>query len=97
LFYSFKVNTSNTKLEAFTITNFKKGGVTFGFAKEYLAKRLIIFRRQIQGDIPQNESNLHFSSKLNLIQRIMMNVTTPVLIEHSREESKITFFGDQVP
>lgn len=26
-----------------------------------------------------------------------MNVTTPVLIEHSREESKSTFSGEQVP
>ena len=82
-FYSFKYSNANTRLEVFTITNFKKAGVSFGFAKEHLGKRLNAFRATIYGENPAVESK-QAPNKLNLIQRIMKNVTTPVLIEHSR-------------
>lgn len=36
-------------------------------------------------------------SKLNVIQRIMKNVTTPVLIQHSREASQNPYSGSQLP
>jgi len=36
-------------------------------------------------------------NKLNLIQRIMKNVTTPVLINHSRQESQLKFEGAHIP
>ena len=91
-FYSFKYANANTRLEVFTITNFKKAGVSFGFAKEFLGKRLHAFRATIYGDNPIVESKLA-PSKLNLIQRIMKNVTTPVLIEHSRIVSDLPYSG----
>ena len=71
-------------MEVFTITNFKKGGVSFGFAKEYLSKRLQEFKATIYGEEPIVDGKKIAPNKLNLIQRIMKNVTTPVLIEHSR-------------
>ncbi len=44
LFYSFKFGTPETKLEAYSITNFKKGEISSGFAKEYLQKRILKFK-----------------------------------------------------
>jgi hypothetical protein len=88
LFYSFKYNTSETKLEAFTLANFKKGGATSGFNKLYLTKRVDEFKAAVYGEekLSDNKPSPH---QLNLIQRIMKNVTTPVLISHSRGESKV--------
>lgn len=50
LFYSFKFSTVDTRMEAFTISNFKKGGASTGFAKEYLSKRINQFKSVIYGD-----------------------------------------------
>jgi hypothetical protein len=40
VFYSFKYDSDDKKLEAFNITNFQKGAMSSGFAKEFLSKRL---------------------------------------------------------
>ena len=95
MFYSFKYGQANTKLEVFSITNFKKGGVSFGFTKEFLSKRLSEFRQQVYGDGNHNgqDGKVIAPNKLNLIQRIMKNVTTPVLIQHSRDQSSKPFEG----
>lgn len=87
LFYSFKYNTPETKLEAFTLANFKKGGATSGFNKQYLNKRFSKFKSIVYGEEPQKD-NKPAPHQLNLIQRIMKNVTTPVLINQSRADSK---------
>ena len=52
LFYSFKYGTSETKLEVFTLANFKKAGITSGFAKEFLQKRMSQFKSSVFGDEP---------------------------------------------
>lgn len=49
-FYSFKYANANTRLETFTIDNFKKGGVSFGFAKEFLSNRINQFKQIVHGD-----------------------------------------------
>ncbi len=49
LFYSIKEN-SGIKMDAFTITNFKKAGVSFGFTKQFLTKRIQNFRTKVYGD-----------------------------------------------
>lgn len=74
-------------MEVVQITNFKKGGVSFGFTKNYLQSRLGTFRSQVFGESPQESGKAVAPHKLNLIQRIMKNVTTPVLIQHSRDAS----------
>ena len=79
LFYSFKYNTSATKMEAFTVTNFKKDSVSAGFAKDFLAKRINHFKALVYGENPAVEAKQK-PQQMNLIQRIMKNVTTPVLI-----------------
>lgn len=68
-------------MKVFTIPNFKKGGASFGFAKNHLSKRLQNFRGQIYGEEIVLGNKKVPAHKLNLIQRIMKNVTTPVLIE----------------
>lgn len=83
LFYSFKHSTA-AKLEAFTLANFKKGGASSGFAKDYLEKRIKTIKSVVYGDEPLNDPSKPQPHQLNLIQRIMKNVTTPVLINHSR-------------
>ena len=50
LFYSFKYNTSDTRMEAFTVGNFKKESVSSGFAKEYLSKRINSFKALVYGE-----------------------------------------------
>lgn len=87
-FYSFKYNTADTKMEAFTITNFKKGEVSSGFVKEYLSKRVTSFKQFIYGEKADSKNGpAQNPFQLNLIQRIMKNVTTPVLVNHSKNES----------
>jgi hypothetical protein len=89
LFYSFKHSTADTKLETFTLANFKKGGASSGFAKEHLQKRMKNFRAIVYGEEPiQTDGRGLQPHKLNLIQRIMKNVTTPVLISHSQIQDK---------
>jgi len=39
-------------MEAYTVTNFKKGGVSQGFVKEYLSKRINNFKQIVYGDEP---------------------------------------------
>jgi hypothetical protein len=80
VFYSFKCNTSNTKMEIFNISNFKKGGVSFGFSKDHLSKRITQFKSFVFGENQALTNGKPTPNKLNLIQRIMKNVTTPVLI-----------------
>ena len=50
VFYSFKYGNAETKLEAFNITNFNKGEVSSGFAKEFLNKRLGSFKAKVYGE-----------------------------------------------
>lgn len=92
VFYSFKYGQANTKMEVFTVTNFKKGGVSQGFTKDYLSNRLGEFRNAVYGNQPVVDGKIVPPNKLNLIQRIMKNVTTPVLIQHSRD-STLPFDG----
>lgn len=88
MFYSFKHSQANTRLEVVQINNFKKGGVSYGFSKDFLSNRLNDFRSQVFGETPVLDGKQAIApNKLNLIQRIMKNVTTPVLIQHSRMES----------
>jgi hypothetical protein len=95
-FYSFKYNESDTKMEAFTISNFKKGEVSSGFDKEFLSKRFTAFKNSVYGD-NQDASLLAKKNpfKLNLIQRIMKNVTTPVLINHANKESQMAVMPNE--
>ncbi len=73
-------------MDAFTISNFKKAGVSFGFGKKFLTKRLATFRSHVFGEEDSSiDTSKNNPSKLNLIQRIMKNVTTPVLIQHNRD------------
>lgn len=99
IFYNFKTGQSNTRMEAFSIANFKKGGVSFGFEKDFLTKRMSQIRGAVFGETSDqiNTSSKTPINKLNLIQRIMKNVTTPVLIDHSRQPSHNPFKGDQLP
>lgn len=76
----------------FTVTNFKKGGVSQGFTKDYLSKRLLSFKNTVYGEEVFNDGKIIPVNKLNLIQRIMKNVTTPVLIQHSKD-SALPFDG----
>lgn len=87
VFFTFKHSNANTRMEVMQITNIKKGGVSFGFTKDYLQSRLGDFRTQVFGESPQDNGKVIAPHKLNLIQRIMKNVTTPVLIQHSRDTS----------
>ena len=80
VFYAFKHSQANTKLEVMQIVNFKKGGVSHGFSKNYLSNRLNEYKTSVFGDAPNNDGKIVAPNKLNLIQRIMKNVTTPVLI-----------------
>lgn len=48
-FYGFKFGTADTKMESFTIANFKKGEVSSGFVKEYLQKRINTFKSFVYG------------------------------------------------
>lgn len=66
VFFSFKHSTSDTKLEAFTIANFKKGGAVSGFAKEYLNKRINSFKSIVYGDEPITDGKPQ-PHQLNLI------------------------------
>lgn len=75
-------------METFTISNFKKGGASFGFTKNYLSKRINQFKNIVYGDNVEPTNGKPAPGKLNLIQRIMKNVTTPVLIQHSRDGLK---------
>jgi hypothetical protein len=50
LFYSFKYSTADTRMEAFTIENFKKGDASSGFAKEYLGRRVSSFKNTVYGE-----------------------------------------------
>ncbi len=43
IFYSIKVP-DGVKMDVFTLTNFKKAGAGFGFAKNFLAKRIQSFK-----------------------------------------------------
>lgn len=55
-------------MDAFTITNFKKAGVSFGFAKKFLTKRLASFRSHVFGEEDtQINTSKNNPSKLNLI------------------------------
>ncbi len=56
LFYSFKTQTDDTRLEAFTLANFKKGGATSGFDREYLNKRFAKFKAVVYGEELAKES-----------------------------------------
>ena len=67
-FYSFKYGIADTRMEAFTITNFKKGGVSFGFAKEFLSKRINLFKTIVYGgDASSIEGTNQAPHQLNLI------------------------------
>ena len=79
VFYSFQVETETTKVEAFTISNFKKGEASFGFEKEYLRERINGTRKLLYGEPETGEQQEQ--STLNIIQRIMKNVNTPDLIQ----------------
>jgi hypothetical protein len=48
-FYSFKYSTAETKMESFTISNFKKAEVGSGFLNEYLLKRMHTFKSLVYG------------------------------------------------
>jgi hypothetical protein len=88
-FFSFRYNNADTRMEAFTISNFKKGDVSSGFVKEFLSKRISQFKRVVYGEEANTKENGPQNPfQLNLIQRIMKNVTTPVLINASRKESE---------
>lgn len=39
-------------MEAFTLANFRKGGASSGFAKEYLSKRIRHFKSIVYGEEP---------------------------------------------
>jgi hypothetical protein len=84
IFYTFKYGTTNTRVEAFNIPSFKRGGASHGFAKDYLQKRLSGIRSVVFGEDESQIDTKVAPSKLNVIQRIMKNVTTPVLIENRR-------------
>lgn len=86
-------NSTDPTIQVFTIQNFKKGGAQSGFAKGFLNKRIEKFRGNVFGESTV-EGDKQDLSKLNVIQRIMKNVTTPVLIEHNREVSKSPFTGE---
>jgi len=69
-FYSFKTGTADTKMEAFTINNFKKGGVSSGFVKEYLTKRMNQFKQDVYGEASSaglGDSSRKAPHQLNLI------------------------------
>jgi hypothetical protein len=61
-----------------------------------LSKRLNNFRANALGEAEESVDAKCNPGKLNLIQRIMKNVTTPVLIGHSREESKVPLAGEHL-
>lgn len=52
LFYSFKHGTDDTKLEAFTLANFKKGGASSGFDRDFMVKRFATFKALVYGEEP---------------------------------------------
>jgi hypothetical protein len=54
-------------MEVFNITNFKKGGVSFGFTKDYLSKRLADFKATVYGENVIMNGNGIAPNKLNLI------------------------------
>ena len=62
-----------------------------GFDKDFLSNRMATFRHSVYGAIPDpSKDGLKKNPfKLNLIQRIMKNVTTPVLINHANKESEL--------
>lgn len=93
LFYSFKHSTPEAKLEAFTISNFKKGDASSGFAKDFLGKRVAAIKGAVYGDDTSALAAKQAPHKLNLIQRIMKNVTTPVLISHRQAEADASSHG----
>ncbi|CDW73494.1 UNKNOWN [Stylonychia lemnae] len=97
VFYSFKHTQEKTKIEVLQITNFKKGGVSYGFTKDFLSNRLNTFRNSVFGEGEEVDGKIVPPNKLNLIQRIMKNVTTPILIQHSREQSNKPFNGEELP
>lgn len=66
VFYSFKTAIANTKMETFSISNFKKGGVSFGFTKDYLSKRISQFKSIVFGN-EVVENGKPSPNKLNLI------------------------------
>lgn len=49
-FFSFKHGTDDTKLEAFTLANFKKGGASSGFDRDFLVKRFAAFKSLVYGE-----------------------------------------------
>ena len=69
VFYSFKhSNSSLTRLESFTISNFNKGGVSFGFVKEHLSKRIAQFKQVVfGGENALLDGGKPAPNKLNLI------------------------------
>lgn len=72
----------------FTISNFKKGNsVSSGFSKEYQVGRLLKFKTNVYG-VEYLDKLKESSSNLNLIERIMLNVSTPILIQESRSRDK---------
>ena len=53
-------------------------------------------RGEVFGDIPSNEEGSQLPSKMNVIQRIMRNVTTPVLINMRKEPYPSEYRGSQL-
>lgn len=89
-FYSIK-DTDGSKVDVFTIPDFKKVNAGSGFAKQFLVKRLQHFREQIYGEEVKEEEHQENFSKLNIIQRIMKDVSTSDLIEQSKQPKKKQF------
>ena len=54
-------------MEVFNITNFKKGGVSYGFTKDFLSKRLDDFKATVYGESVVANGNGIAPNKLNLI------------------------------
>ncbi|CDW82480.1 hect e3 ubiquitin [Stylonychia lemnae] len=85
--YTLSTEIDEPEIRSFSIPNFKKAGVIQGFAKAYMSDRISKFKDSIYGD-NYNSQQVEQSSSLNLIERIMQNVTTPLLIQENRDRSK---------
>lgn len=86
------------KMQVFSIVNFKKGESSSGFAKEFLFKRMKEIKQTIMGQEKSHKNSEEEESNLNLnvISRLMKNVTTPVLIEQNKKTNNYKFNGTEL-
>ena len=56
-FFAFRYSNADTRMEAFTISNFKKGDISSGFVKEYLSKRIANFKQVVYGEDTTSKEN----------------------------------------